>query len=133
MESKTESNLEPKSQILVAVDDMFFAARIRSTAETLGLPVSLVKTGPDLIQKAESLLPSLIIVDLNSERVDPIESIRQLKTSPNLKRLPVIGFLSHVQTDLKLMAEQAGCDTVMPRSAFTQRLPEILRQSAQPA
>ncbi|HEY6330168.1 MAG TPA: response regulator [Blastocatellia bacterium] len=122
--------MEPKNQILIAVDDMFFAARIRSTAEGLGLPISIVKTSPDLIQKAESLLPSLIIVDLNSERLDPIESIRQLKSRPDLKSLPVIGFLSHVQIDLKNQAEQAGCDSILPRSAFTQRLPEILQQAS---
>jgi CheY-like chemotaxis protein len=121
--------MESKNQILVAVDDMFFAARIRSTAESLGVPVSMVKTGPDLIQKAESLSPSLIIVDLNSERLDPIESIRQLKSNPDLKGLPVVGFLSHVQIELKNLAEQAGCDSILPRSAFTQRLPEILTQS----
>jgi|HubBroStandDraft_6_1064221.scaffolds.fasta_scaffold346991_1 CheY-like chemotaxis protein len=117
--------------ILVAVDDMFFAARIRSTAEALGRQILLVKTAADLLKQAESISPALIILDLNSERLDPIKSIEQLKSRPELKGLPIIGFLSHVQTDLKKSAEEAGCDYVMPRSAFTQRLPELLAGNGQ--
>jgi CheY-like chemotaxis protein len=117
--------------ILVAVDDMFFAARIRSTAEALGRQILLVKTAADLLKQAESISPALIILDLNSERLDPIKSIEQLKSRPELKGLPIIGFLSHVQTDLKKSAEEAGCDYVMPRSAFTQRLAELLAGNGQ--
>ena len=117
--------------ILVAVDDMFFAARIRSTAEALGRQILLVKTAADLLKQAESISPALIILDLNSERLDPIKSIEQLKSRPELKGLPIIGFLSHVQTNLKKSAEEAGCDYVMPRSAFTQRLPELLAGNGQ--
>jgi CheY-like chemotaxis protein len=112
--------------ILVGVDDMFFASRIRSTAEALGRHILLVKTAADLLRQAESISPALIILDLNSERLDPIKSIEELKSRAELSGLPIIGFLSHVQTDLKKSAEEAGCDYVMPRSAFTQRLPELL-------
>jgi len=118
--------MHPTDQILAGVDDMFFAARIRTVAEGLGRQISFAKTNADLIQQAESMSPSLIIIDLNSERLDPIKSIQELKSQARLRELPIIGFLSHVQTDLKKMAEEAGCDNVMPRSAFTQRLPELL-------
>ena len=40
----------------------------------------------------------------------------------------VIGFLSHLQGDLKAKAMEAGCDMVMPRSAFSQNLPNLLRR-----
>lgn len=38
-----------------------------------------------------------------------------------------MGFLSHPQGDLKVKAPEAGCDTVIPRSAFSQNLPNLLR------
>jgi hypothetical protein len=37
-----------------------------------------------------------------------------------------VGFLSHVQRDLATQAQAAGCNEVMPRSAFTQNLAAIL-------
>jgi CheY-like chemotaxis protein len=121
----SKANEAPNS-IIVAVDDMFFASKIRGTAEALGRQITMVRTVEGLIEQAELLSPSLIILDLNSTRIDPIAAIQSLKSRPELKGLPILGFLSHVQVDLKHSAEQAGCDQVMPRSAFTQRLPEIL-------
>jgi hypothetical protein len=44
------------------------------------------------------------------------------------KATSIIGFLSHLQGDLKMKAVEAGCDTVMPRSAFSQSLPSLLRR-----
>jgi hypothetical protein len=39
-----------------------------------------------------------------------------------------VGFLSHLQGDLKAKAVEAGCDVVMPRAAFSQNLPNLLRR-----
>jgi len=44
------------------------------------------------------------------------------------KATSIVGFVSHVQGDLKVKAQEAGCDVVMPRSAFSQNLPSILRR-----
>ncbi|HXG65442.1 MAG TPA: hypothetical protein VNO70_10055, partial [Blastocatellia bacterium] len=48
------------------------------------------------------------------------------KAQPALRDVPIIGFLSHVQVDLKRQAEMAGCDYVIPRSLFSQALPQIV-------
>jgi hypothetical protein len=48
------------------------------------------------------------------------------------KGTSIIGFLSHVQGDLKLKAHEAGCDMVLPRSAFSQNLPQLLRRHGGP-
>ena len=40
----------------------------------------------------------------------------------------IVGFLSHLQGDLKAKAVEAGCDSVMPRAAFSQNLPNLLRR-----
>ena len=74
--------------------------------------------------------PALVIFDLNAEGCRPLEAIRQLKADPGLKDTAVLGFLSHVQHDLKAAALEVGCDRVMARSAFTTQLPEILRPYA---
>ena len=70
--------------------------------------------------------PSLIIFDLNHVSAKPLSLIPKLKNK--LKKTSVIGFLSHVQGDLKQKAHEVGCDMVLPRSAFSQNLPQLLRR-----
>lgn len=113
--------------VLAAVDDMFFAAKIRGTAEHTGLEVSFVKTVAAAIERAREERPRLIIADLHSAKLDPFALASELKMDKGLRSIPLIGFFSHVQTELQQRAEQAGFDKVMPRSAFSKRLPEILQ------
>jgi CheY-like chemotaxis protein len=70
--------------------------------------------------------PALIICDLHSEKVDPMDLAKQLKADEQLRSIPLLGFFSHVQTELQHQAEQAGYDRVIPRSAFSRDLGEIL-------
>ena|SRR5438093_1719249 len=115
-------------EILVLVDDLFFSAKIGATAHSCGVPVEFVKTKDALIERARSHPPGLIIVDLNGASTQPLETIRDLKSDPELRSTTVLAFLSHVQTGLKQKALATGCDTVIPRSLFSQRLAEILRE-----
>jgi hypothetical protein len=54
--------------------------------------------------------------------------ISQLKASAETKGINLIGFLSHVQGDLKQAAQEAGCDMVMARSAFSTNLFQIFKR-----
>jgi CheY-like chemotaxis protein len=51
---------------------------------------------------------------------------RRLKADQQLRSIPLLGFFSHVQTELQCQAEAAGFDRVIPRSAFSKYLGEIL-------
>jgi len=131
-----ESDLEPlptredaNSKIFAFVDDLFFQAKIQETARKLNVKVEFVKAESDLSERIKSNgeeKPSLIIFDLNNNSVKPLSLIPKLKSK--LKKTSVIGFLSHVQGDLKQKAHEAGCDMVLPRSAFSQNLPQLLRR-----
>lgn len=118
-------------RIIVAVDDMFFLAKIRETARQLKVPIELAKTDKELMEKMEPA-PALIILDLNSLGLKPLPTIGKLRHKQELKRTPIIGFLNHLQADLKLKAQEAGCNLVMPRSAFSQNLPGLLRRHGLP-
>ena len=69
----------------------------------------------------------LVILDLNSLRIGPLDVVAALKADPALAATPTVGFVSHVQADLIAQARQAGVDRVMARSAFVVELPELLR------
>ncbi len=115
----------PRTAIVV-VDDLFFASKIRGTAEQVGVEVRFARTVDTLIQAAREDHPSLIIVDLHSINCDPIALAKELKADEQLHSIPLLGFFSHVQTELQRKAREAGFDVVIPRSAFTRDLKDIL-------
>jgi len=112
--------------IIAAVDDLFFASKIRGTGEQAGARIQFVKSIEALIDKAREDAPSLVVVDLNAGCCDAVELARALKADDNLNAIPLLGFFSHVQVELQQAALAAGFDRVMPRSAFTKNLREIL-------
>jgi hypothetical protein len=119
------------ARIYCFIDDLFFMAKIQETARKLGIKVCFVKnekdTVADMLALPEEERPTLIVFDLNNANAKPLTLIPKLKTK--LKRATsIVGFLSHLQGELKAKAIEAGCDTVMPRSAFSQTLPNLLRR-----
>jgi len=111
-----------------------FAAKIQETARKLNVKVEFAKDDKDLaermLQNGEEK-PSLIIFDLNNANAKPLTLIPKLKSKLK-KGTSIIGFLSHVQGDLKQKAHEVGCDMVLPRSAFSQNLPQLLRRHGAP-
>ena len=113
-------------RVLAAVSDLMFASKIRGTAEHLNVTAHFARTADTLFDAAKSDVPSVIILDLHDERLDPFALVERLKADEQLRGVPVVGFFSHVHVELQRRAKEAGMDHVLPRSAFTQRLPQIL-------
>ena len=119
------------TKIYFFIEDLFFIAKIQETARKLGVKVAFAKNEKEqitaLTDMAEDDRPGLIVFDLNNANAKPMTLIPKLKTKLK-KSTSIIGFLSHLQGDLKAKAVEAGCDTVMPRAAFSQNLPNLLRR-----
>jgi len=112
--------------ILVAVDDFLFRSKIRATAKQAGVEVSFARTPAEILDQARTLAPSMVIFDLNSAKMEPIETIAAMKRDPALAPIRTVGFVSHVDTSQIHAARAAGADEVMARSAFAGQLSEIL-------
>lgn len=120
----------PKKKILAVVDDLLFTVKINDAARRIGLDVEFLKSEKDVLDKALDEKPLLVILDLNANSVQPVQVIEKLKGDPALKSISIIGFVSHVQGELKQKAQDAGANMVMARSAFSQNLQQILRRHA---
>ena len=120
-----------QTRIYFFIEDLFFTAKIQETARKLGVKVEFLKNDKERIAELTSAdeenRPGLIVFDLNNANAKPLMLIPKLKTKLK-KSTSIIGFLSHLQGDLKAKAVEAGCDTVMPRAAFSQNLPNLLRR-----
>jgi hypothetical protein len=119
------------THIYFFIEDLFFLAKIQETAKKLGIKVGFLKNEKDTVAKIldapKEERPSLIVFDLNNANAKPLTLIPKLRAKLK-KSTSIIGFLSHLQGDLKVKAVEAGCDMVMPRSAFSQNLPNLMRR-----
>jgi hypothetical protein len=119
------------TRIFCFIEDLFFLAKIQETARKLGVKVEFVKGDKEQVARIydapDNEKPALLVFDLNNLNAKPMALIPKFK-SKFKKAVSIIGFLNHLQGDLKMKAIEAGCDTVMPRSAFSQSLPNLLRR-----
>ncbi len=119
------------TRIFCFIEDLFIQAKIQETARKLGIKVEFVKGDKDVVTRLtdapESERPTLLVFDLNNLNAKPITLIPKFKAKLK-KATSIVGYLHHLQGDLKIKALEAGCDTVMPRSAFSQTLPNMLRR-----
>jgi hypothetical protein len=56
--------------------------------------------------------------------------IAKLKSNAETKGISLVGYLSHVQGELKMQAQEAGCNMVLARSQFSQSIPQIFKRHA---
>ena len=115
--------------------DLFFRSRIEATAEAAGVPVIVSGTIEELLERMRERGTGAVLVDLGAGAADgsdgtptAIAAIRILK---GLDAPPaIVAWGSHADVEAFEAARVAGADRVLPRSAFTRRLPEILRELA---
>ena len=112
--------------IVCVVDDLLFSIKMSTAAKHLGVELYFERSKDKVLQTIREKQPSLVIFDLNSGRLAPIEMIAALKTEPSLSSIRTLGYVSHVDSDTIDRARSAGIDQVLARSAFSEKLGEIL-------
>jgi DNA-binding NarL/FixJ family response regulator len=114
------------SPVHALLDDLFFRSRIEATAEAAGVRLIVSRTLAELEDKIDEAGGAGVLVDLGLGIPDASEAIRILKRRPDPP--VVIAWGSHVDAEALDAARAAGADQVLARSAFTRRLPELLRE-----
>jgi CheY-like chemotaxis protein len=113
--------------IVCVLDDLLFSVKISTVAKAIGADVYFERTPGSAVDRIKEKQPSLVIFDLNSAKLKPMSVIAELKADPQTRAIRTLGFVSHVQTDTINAARLAGIDEVLARSAFVDRLAEILK------
>jgi CheY-like chemotaxis protein len=112
--------------VLCVVDDLLFSVKISTAAKSLGVDIYFERAAENVIPRIREKTPDLVIFDLNSAKLRPMQAVAEMKADPALKGIRTLGYVSHVQTDTINAARAAGIDQVLARSAFAERLAEIL-------
>jgi CheY-like chemotaxis protein len=102
---------------VVLSDDLLDASRVVGEGRAAGLEVQHCKN-PSALLAAAGRHPALALIDLHHPGLDLNLAVSVLKGNG----VKVIGFGSHVDVARLKAARQAGCDEVLPRSAFFEGL-----------
>jgi hypothetical protein len=113
------------SLCLVLSDDLLDASRLTGHGQAAGLVVAHCRDLPTL-RAAVASNPALVVLDLHH----PALEVQALVPALKAVGARVVGYGSHVDAARLKAARQAGCDEVLPRSAFFEGMEEKLRQWA---
>lgn len=117
-----------QTRVVAVLDDMFFSSKIKQAANQTAVNLEIFKNAEGLIESLTSEAAKLIIVDLNSKKFDSLALIKDIKARADLNEILIIGYLPHVEEELKKESVLVGCDVVMPRSRFSRELVQILEK-----
>jgi DNA-binding NarL/FixJ family response regulator len=117
-----------RAPVHALLDDLFFRSRIEATAAAAGVDLHVSRTLEELREAVEAQGCGGVLVDLGMETDEAVAAIRALKrmAEPPI----VVAWGSHVDAEALEAARAAGADRVLARSAFTRRLPDLLRELA---
>ncbi len=99
------------ARITALVQDLMLTSRVRTSLEASGHEVEQESDIPDELDGID-----LVVADLDAV---PPERLGDLG-------VPVIGFYSHVDVEMKKRAEEAGLTLAVPRSRMARELPELV-------
>jgi CheY-like chemotaxis protein len=110
---------------LLLSDDLMFTSRVTGTARGLGKTVKSARTAATLEALARQQTPSCVLLDLANPGLNVVELLSRLREA--CQPMPrVVAYGSHVDAAGLRAAREAGCDVVLPRSAFVDQLPTQL-------
>ena len=94
------------ARVLAFVPDLLFGSRVQAALTAAGHDVELVGA------LEPGSVADVLVVDLTAEASRRIEQVGERRPAG----APVLAFYSHVETDVKALAQQAGFELVVPRS-----------------
>lgn len=113
--------------VVAAITDVFFLAKVHDAIKAAGAEMRLARTADEALAHARAGA-SLMLLDLNDRSFAALDLARAMRADEQLRTVPVVGFLSHVQAELKQQAVATGMNEVLARSVFSSSLPAVLRR-----
>jgi two-component system cell cycle response regulator DivK len=96
-----------------------------------GFRVAEATNGIEAIEKAQELIPDIILMDLALPRMDGWEATRRLKLDERTKHIPIVALTGHALAGHAEGARQAGCDAFVTKPCLPDALvAEIQRMLA---
>ena len=130
---------ESRPQVaLVLTGNLFFIPRIESAAMRAGMEAVYGNSAAGLLQSTAGREVALALIDLEQDESSWTEGVALLSSelksrSADGSSTPLIAYGPHGDAGTLRRARSLGCDAVLTKRDFSQRLPELLKTRGQAA
>ena len=128
MNQINRTNESNQNTILVAVTDIFFYTKVRDALLSKGYRLEKVRAQQDLAEKASSMNPIAVILNMNDQTLDAFQALETLKTDARLKAIPVLAFANHEEVDTWNRAKALGVSKIVSRNEFSARTKDLVEE-----
>lgn len=114
--------------ILVAITDLFFYTKVKDALRQTNFQIEKARAQQDIVDKAASASPSLVILNMNDLSLDPFHALEQLKGDARLKAIPILAFANHEEVDTWNRAKALGVSKIVSRNEFSARTKALVEE-----
>ena len=120
--------MNPNSTILVVEDNALNRKLVKDVLEHAGFTVLSVPTGEEGVQLATDRSPDLVLMDLQLPGIDGTEALRQLRSHPSSRGIPVVAVTAFAMREDREQARAAGFDGFVEKPISTRALPRQVQR-----
>jgi response regulator RpfG family c-di-GMP phosphodiesterase len=114
--------------ILVAITDLFFYTKVRDALRQPDYQLEKARAQQDIVDKALSANPSVIIFDMNDLTLNAFQALEKLKADPQLQGIPTLAFANHEEVETWNRARALGVTKVVSRNEFSARTRALVEE-----
>ena len=124
--AKSESPSVANSTVLLVDDDADTQYAVRYILEEVGYTVFISNDGNEAVQQAESIVPSLILMDMMMPGMDGYEATARLKQMTKLKDIPIVAMTAKAMKGDRQKVIEAGCDDYLAKPFLSKDILNIV-------
>ncbi len=117
-----------KTTILVAITDLFFYTKVRDALRQPDYQLEKARTQQDIVDKALSAIPGVIIFDMNDLTLNAFQALEKLQADPQVKGIPTLAFANHEEVDTWNRAKALGVTKIVSRNEFSARTRALVEE-----
>lgn len=115
-------------RVLVVEDNPANQLLAASVLEREGIEVDLAGTASEATECINTMLPALILMDLQLPGQNGLDFTRQLKANPTTAVIPIVALTANAMNGDREMALAAGCDGYISKPIDTRTFGALVRQ-----
>jgi PleD family two-component response regulator len=113
--------------VLVAVNDIFFYAKLRDSLLAGGYTIERARTQEDVPAKAQALHPAALVLNMNDPGLDGLLALEQLRGGEQTS-LPILAFANHEEVETWQRAKELGVTKIVSRNEFSARTKDLIEE-----
>lgn len=125
---QTTNSPQNGNLVLVAVSDIFFYSKIRDVLIRLGFKSERARSQQEITEKAESLHPQALVLNMNDDTMNAMQAIKDIKGKVETQALPILAFANHEEVSTFRQAQELGITKIVSRNEFSARTGDLVTE-----